>query len=267
MPRPLLQIDRLSKNFGGIRAVSDLSLSVSEGEILAVIGPNGSGKTTLFNLIVHLYDSSAGSIRFGDPPADLTRLATHDINVRGIARTFQTLRLFTNMTVVENVLVGMNARLHAGLFKAVIASARTRREEAEAEAEALELLSLFGHRLISMYNEPASSLSYANRRRLEIARALASRPTLLLLDEPAAGMNPTETQEIMADIAAIHRRGCTILLIEHDMGLVEGLAHRVIAIDHGAKIAEGSYQEVCSNPEVIKAYLGSGAQANGGVRA
>ena len=267
MQRPLLQIDRLSKNFGGIHAVSDLTFSLDQGEILAVIGPNGSGKTTLFNLIVHLYDSSAGNIHFGDPPVDLTRLATHEINARGIARTFQTLRLFANMTVVENVLVGMNGRLHAGLFKAVFASSRTRREEAQAEAEALELLSLFGQRLISMYNEPAASLSYANRRRLEIARALASRPTLLLLDEPAAGMNPTETREIMADIAAIHRRGCTILLIEHDMGLVEGLAHRVIAIDHGAKIAEGTYQEVCSNPEVIKAYLGSGAQANGGIRA
>ena len=261
MQHPLLQIDRLSKNFGGIRAVSDLTLSLYPEEILAVIGPNGSGKTTLFNLIVHLYDSSGGSIRFGNPPIDLTRVPTHEINARGIARTFQTLRLFPNMTVVENVLVGMNARLQAGLFTAIIASPGTRREEAEAEAEALELLSLFGHRLISMYNEPAASLSYANRRRLEIARALASRPTLLLLDEPAAGMNPTETREIRADIAAIHRRGCAIALIEHDMGLVEGLAHRVIAIDHGAKIAEGSYAEVCSNPEVIKAYLGSGAHA------
>jgi ABC-type branched-subunit amino acid transport system ATPase component len=261
MQHPLLHIDRLSKNFGGIHAVSDLTLSVEDGQIVAVIGPNGSGKTTLFNLIVHLYDSSAGSIHFGYPPVDLTRRPTHEINALGIARTFQTLRLFPNMTLVENVLVGMNARLHAGFFKAVIGSPRTLREEAKAEAEALELLSLFGHRLISMYNEPAASLSYANRRRLEIARALASHPTLLLLDEPAAGMNPTETREIMADIALIHRSGCTILLIEHDMGLVEGLAHRVIAIDHGAKIAEGSYQEVCSNSEVIKAYLGSGAQA------
>jgi ABC-type branched-subunit amino acid transport system ATPase component len=262
---PLLEVERLSKRFGGVRAVHDVSFVLEEGELLGIMGPNGSGKTTLFNLIVHLYDSSAGAIRFGDPPVDLTRLATHEINARGIARTFQMLRLFANMTVAENVLVGMNARLHPGLFKAIIASPRTRREEAEAEAEALELLSLFGHRLISMYNEPAASLSYANRRRLEIARALASRPALLLLDEPAAGMNPTETREIMADIAAIHDRGCTILLIEHDMGLVEGLAHRVVAIDHGAKIAEGSYREVCSDPEVIKAYLGSGAKANGGL--
>jgi ABC-type branched-subunit amino acid transport system ATPase component len=261
MPADILRIENLTKNFGGIHAVNDLNMSVGKGEIVAIIGPNGSGKTTLFNLIVHLYDTTAGKIYFGDPPIDIARVATHAINALGVARTFQTLRLFPNLTVVENVLVGMSARLRGGPLNAVMQTPRTRREEAEAEAEALELLSLFGHRLISMYNEPAGSLSYANRRRLEIARALASRPTLLLLDEPAAGMNPTETREIMNDIGDIHKRGCTILLIEHDMGLVEGLAHRVVAIDHGTKIAEGSYQEVCSNPEVIKAYLGSGAQA------
>jgi ABC-type branched-subunit amino acid transport system ATPase component len=255
----LLHIQNLTKNFGGILAVNDLSLTVDEGEIVALIGPNGSGKTTLFNLIVHLYDVTSGCMYFGNPPIDLARLATHHINALGVARTFQTLRLFPNLSVVENVLVGMTARLKGGLIDAVLQTSRTRRQESEAEAEALELLSMFGHRLISMYNEPASSLSYANRRRLEIARALASRPKLLLLDEPAAGMNPTETREIMDDIGAIHARGCTILVIEHDMGLVEGLAHRVIAIDHGMKIAEGSYQDVCANPEVIRAYLGSGA--------
>jgi ABC-type branched-subunit amino acid transport system ATPase component len=249
MQGELLRIEHLTKNFGGIHAVNDLDISVGKGEIVAIIGPNGSGKTTLFNLIVHLYDTTAGKIYFGDPPVDIARVATHDINA------------LPNLTVVENVLVGMSARLRCGPLHAVMQTPRTRREEAEAEAEALELLSLFGHRLISMYNEPAGSLSYANRRRLEIARALASRPTLLLLDEPAAGMNPTETHEIMNDIGDIHKRGCAILLIEHDMGLVEGLAHRVVAIDHGTKIAEGSYQEVCSNPDVIKAYLGSGAQA------
>ena len=261
MRAPLLRIEQLTKDFGGIRAVNDLNLSIDHDEIVAIIGPNGSGKTTLFNLIVHLYDSDSGGIYFGDPPVDLTRLATHAINAAGVARTFQTLRLFQNLTVVENVLVGMNARLSGGLIDAVINSRRTQREEIEAEEKALELLSMFGHRLISMYNEPAASLSYANRRRLEIARALASAPKLLLLDEPAAGMNPSETREIMDDIRAIHERGCTILLIEHDMGLVEGLADRVIAIDHGTKIVEGSYREVCSNPLVIEAYLGSGAQA------
>jgi ABC-type branched-subunit amino acid transport system ATPase component len=261
MQAPLLRVERLSKNFGGIRAVNALDFSVRENEIVAIIGPNGSGKTTVFNLIVHLYDSDAGAIHFDNPPIDLTRLATHAINAAGVARTFQTLRLFPNLTVVENVLVGMNARLRGGLVDAILNTRRTRREEIEAEGKALELLSMFGHRLISMYNEPAASLSYANRRRLEIARALASAPKLLMLDEPAAGMNPSETHEIMEDIRGMHERGCSILLIEHDMGLVEGLAHRVIAIDHGTKIAEGSYREVCSNPQVIEAYLGSGARA------
>jgi branched-chain amino acid transport system ATP-binding protein len=257
----LLRIEHLAKNFGGIHAVNDLNMTVGEGEIVAIIGPNGSGKTTLFNLIVNLYDTTGGAMYFGTPPIDLTRVATHEINALGVARTFQTLRLFQNLSVVENVLVGMTQRLKGGLLSAVLRTSGTQRQEAEAEAEALELLSLFGHRLISMYNEPAGALSYANRRRLEIARALASRPKLLLLDEPAAGMNPTETREIMEDIGAIHDRGCTILLIEHDMGLVEGLADRVIAIDHGTKIAEGSYRDVCADPEVIKAYLGSGVHA------
>jgi ABC-type branched-subunit amino acid transport system ATPase component len=261
MQPPLLRIERLTKNFGGIRALNELDFSLRESEIVAVIGPNGSGKTTLFNLIMHLYDSDAGRIHFATPPIDLTRMPTHAINAAGVARTFQTLRLFPNLTVVENVLVGMNARLRGGLAGAIINSSRTRREEAEAEERALKLLSMFGHRLISMYNEPAASLSYANRRRLEIARALASAPKLLMLDEPAAGMNPSETQEIMEDIRDIHAQGCTILLIEHDMTLVAGLAHRVIAIDHGTKIAEGSYREVCANPQVIEAYLGSGAHA------
>lgn len=260
MRTPILQIDNLTKNFGGIRALNKLSFSVGSDEVVAVIGPNGSGKTTLFNLIVHLYDSDEGGIHFGEHKVDLTRLAPHAINAAGVARTFQTLRLFQNMTVVENVLVGMTARLRGGLVDAILQTRRTRREELEAEQNALELLSMFGNRLVSMYNEPASSLSYANRRRLEIVRALASKPKLLLLDEPAAGMNPTETREIMDDIRVIHERGCAILLIEHDMGLVEGLADRVVAIDHGTKIAEGSYREVCSSPKVIEAYLGTGAQ-------
>ncbi len=261
-----LDVEKLSKSFGGIRALDELSFAVSDGEIVAIIGPNGSGKTTLFNLIVHLYDSSSGSIRMGSPPTELTRLPTHEINRLGVARTFQTLRLFPNLSVIENVLVGMTGRLKGGLLAAVVQPPWARRQEAEAEAEAMEILSMFGMRLISMYNEPAASLSYANRRRLEIARALASHPRLLLLDEPAAGMNPTETREVMKDIGGIRTRGCTVVLIEHDMGLVEGLADRVIAIDHGAKIAEGSYLDVCSDPEVIKAYLGSGAKAEARAR-
>ena len=182
-------------------------------------------------------------------------------NLHPAARTFQTLRLFRRMTVVENVLVGMNARLRGGLIAAIVNSRRTQDQEREAERQALELLSMFGRRLVSMYNEPAESLSYANRRRLEIARALASQPKLLLLDEPAAGMNPVETRELMNDVRAIRDRGITILLIEHDMTLVEGLADRVVALDHGTKIVEGSFQEVSSHPLVIEAYLGRGARA------
>lgn len=259
--KPLLRIESLTKAFGGIRAIDKFSLLVGPEEIVAIIGPNGSGKTTLFNLIVHLYESDLGAIYFGSSLIDLTHIATHNINAAGVARTFQNLRLFPNLTVVENVLVGMNARLSGGLINAILNGQRTRRQEAEAEEKAFELLSMFGNRLVSMYNEPAASLSYANRRRLEIARALASAPKLLLLDEPAAGINPSETNEIMEDIRAINARGCAILLIEHDMGLVRGLADRVVALDHGVKIVEGSYREVCTNPQVIEAYLGVGAHA------
>jgi ABC-type branched-subunit amino acid transport system ATPase component len=257
----LLKTDGLTMDFGGIRAVNDLSISVARDEIVAVIGPNGSGKTTLFNLIMHLYHWTAGRILFGIPPHDLASLATHRINALGIARTFQTIRLFPKLTVLENVLVGMHSRLHGGLLAAVIRGSRTRGEERRAEVEARELLSLFGQRLLSMDDEPAETLSYANRRRLEIARALASRPKLLLLDEPAAGMNPTETREAMDDIRRIRSAGCGIVVIEHDMSFVEGLADRVIAMDHGTKIAEGSFHQVRSHPEVIRAYLGSGAHA------
>jgi ABC-type branched-subunit amino acid transport system ATPase component len=246
-------------DFGGIRAVNNLSISVAQDEIVAVIGPNGSGKTTLFNLIMHLYHWRAGRILFGIPAHDLASLATHRINALGIARTFQTIRLFPKLTILENVLVGMHSRLHGGLVAAVIRGPQAREQERLAEVEARELLSLFGQRLLSMYDEPAEALSYANRRRLEIARALASKPKLLLLDEPAAGMNPTETREAMEDIRRIRSMGCSVLVIEHDMSFVEGLADRVIAMDHGTKIAEGSFQQVRSHPEVIRAYLGSGA--------
>jgi ABC-type branched-subunit amino acid transport system ATPase component len=259
----LLQTDGLTMDFGGIRAVNDLSISVAPDEIVAVIGPNGSGKTTLFNLIMHLYHWTGGRILFGIPALDLASVATHRINALGIARTFQTIRLFPKLTVVENVLVGMHSRLRGGLLAAVIRGSRAKQEERQAEAEARELLSLFGQRLLSMYDEPAEALSYANRRRLEIARALASKPKLLLLDEPAAGMNPTETREAMDDIRRIRSMGCSILVIEHDMTFVEGLADRVVAMDHGTKIAEGSFQQVRSHPEVIRAYLGSGAYTEG----
>jgi branched-chain amino acid transport system ATP-binding protein len=256
----VLRTDHLSKSFGGIQAVNNLDFTIAENEIAAIIGPNGSGKTTFFNLIMHLYDASAGAIYFGSPAVNLLDYPSHEINALGIARTFQTLRLFSNLTVIENILVGMSTRLHSGFFGALFRPPRARREEKESEEMALEILSFFGHRLLSMCNEPAISLSYANRRRLEIARAMASEPKLLLLDEPVAGMNPTETREVMGDIERLNEKGYTVLLIEHDMTLVEGVAQRVVAFDHGAKIAEGSFKEVCQNAEVIEAYLGRGAR-------
>lgn len=255
-PQPILSARALCKNFGGIHAVQDLDFEIRRGEVVAIIGPNGSGKTTFFNLIMHLYDATSGQILFGDPPVDLTLQPTHAINALGVARTFQTLRLFPNLTVLENALIGMTVRQKSGFFGSILRPPSVRREEREAEERALEHLSFFGPRLISMCNEPARNLSYANRRRLEIARALASQPKLLLLDEPVAGMNPTETREIMADIERINGRGYTVLLIEHDMTLVEGIAQRVVAFDHGTKIAEGSFKEVCRDPEVVRAYLG-----------
>lgn len=256
MPSAILSAQSLCKNFGGIHAVQNLDFDIKKGEIVAIIGPNGSGKTTFFNLVMHLYDATSGQILFGDPPVDLTKQPTHKINALGVARTFQTLRLFPNLTVLENALVGMSVRQKTGFFGSIFRPPSARREEREAEEKALEVLSFFGPRLISMCNEPARNLSYANRRRLEIARAMASEPTLLLLDEPVAGMNPTETREVMADIERINGRGYSVLLIEHDMTLVEGIAGRVVAFDHGAKIAEGTFKEVCRDPEVIRAYLG-----------
>jgi ABC-type branched-subunit amino acid transport system ATPase component len=258
----MLRTEGLCKSFGGLRAVQNLDFHIDEGEIVAIIGPNGSGKTTFFNLIMHLYDVTSGSIFIGADRQDIVSLPSHQINALGIARTFQTLRLFTNLTVLENVLVGMNRHLSVNYWSALVRPASLKREEQDAEVKALEILSFFGERLLSMCNEPAHTLSYANRRRLEIARVLASDPKLILLDEPVAGMNPTETREIMSDIERINANGHTVLLIEHDMTLVNGVADRVVAFDHGQKIAEGSFDQVCSDPDVIEAYLGrQGARA------
>ena len=248
----------LNKDFGGIQAVQNLDFHICEREITAIIGPNGSGKTTFFNLIMNLYPATSGDIFYGSRKVNLTEFKTHQINKMGISRTFQTLRLFPNLTVLENVLVGMHTRIHSGYFGALFRPPRVRKEERESIEKTLEIISLFGPRLLSMVNEPAISLSYANRRRLEIARCLASEPNLILLDEPVAGMNPTETKEVIEQIKKINRMGYTILLIEHDMTLVKGVAHRVVALDHGTKIAEGPFKEVCNDPEVIKAYLGTG---------
>lgn len=252
----ILETVGLTKNFGGVQAVNSGDVRVSRGEILGIIGPNGSGKTTFFNLITGLYRPDSGEICYGNPPRSLVGRGPHEIAARGVGRTFQTLRLFPYLTVLENVLVAMTTSLRSGYWQALLRTPNFVLEEQDAVERGLKALSFFGKRLLSMCNEPALSLSYANRRRLEIARVLASEAELVLLDEPAAGMNPSETAELMHDIERIHQTGRTILLIEHDMALVKGVAQRVIAFDHGSKIAEGTFDEVSDNPLVIEAYLG-----------
>jgi ABC-type branched-subunit amino acid transport system ATPase component len=256
----LLEARKLSKQFGGLRALHGLDLSVSDGEIVGIIGPNGSGKTTFFNVVSGIHRASAGEVRFRD--VELTRLPPHQITMLGLARTFQNQRLFNQMTVVENVLVGMYCRTRAGLGRILLQTAGCRSERRAAEERAVELLAIFGERLAPRRDSPAFSLSYANRRRLEIARALATEPKLLLLDEPAAGMNPTETRELMSDILRIRDRGVTIFLIEHDMRVVRGVSTRVVALDQGVKLIEGSFKEVHDHPAVLEAYLGHRAGAH-----
>jgi ABC-type branched-subunit amino acid transport system ATPase component/ABC-type branched-subunit amino acid transport system permease subunit len=252
--QPLLEIRDLSKSFGGIRAVAGLDLTVMPGRIVAVIGPNGSGKTTFFNIVTGMIKPDAGSVRFAGE--EVTGLAPHVIVERGIARTFQNLRLFANMTVTDNVLVGTHARTATGALGAVIRPPGVRREEEAARARAARVLGLFGNRLLPRAAHLARTLSYANRRRLEIARALVSEPTLLLLDEPTAGMNPTETLELTDQIRSLRDAGTTILLIEHKLGVVNEIADHVVVLDHGEKIAEGVPEEVHRNEEVLRAYLG-----------
>jgi branched-chain amino acid transport system ATP-binding protein len=256
---PLLELAGISKSFGGLRCISDLNLHVDEHEIVSVIGPNGAGKTTLFNLITGVYRPDAGDIRFESET--LLGLEPHEITARGIARTFQTLRLFLNMTVKENVMAAAWSHTKAGLLRSVLRTPGMRREEREIEQLAEERLSFFGQRLMGYrWNQPAYSLSYANRRRLEIARATATKPRLLLLDEPAAGMNPVETHEITELIARLRAEaGYTILVIEHDMHVVEGISDRVVALDHGVKISEGTFDQVATDPRVVEAYLGTSA--------
>ncbi len=253
---PLLELVDVSKHFGGLPVVNYLSLVVNPGEIVSLIGPNGAGKTTVFNLITGLYAPNEGDIRFDG--ASLLGLEPHQINRRGIARTFQSLRLFLNMSVIENVTSAAFARARSNLAQIVLRTPGFKHEEARIRARAEEKLAFFGERLKGYrFDQPAYSLSYANRRRLEIARAMMTEPKLLLLDEPAAGMNPNETLEITEVIGELRARGgYTILLIEHDMKVVEGISDRVVALDYGEKIAEGSYHEVATNQRVIEAYLG-----------
>ena len=257
MAEALLQVDGLRKSFGGLLCISDLDLDVYEGEVVSVIGPNGAGKTTLFNLITGMYEPDAGDIRLDGK--SIVGLAPHKITNRGVARTFQTLRLFLNMSVKENVMAATYGGTKASLFESILRLPRARREERESNALAEEKLSFFGQRLMGYrWDQPAYSLSYANRRRLEIARATATKPRILLLDEPAAGMNPVETQEITQLISQLREEGgYTILVIEHDMHVVEGISDRVVALDHGEKIAEGTFEQVATDPRVVEAYLGT----------
>jgi ABC-type branched-subunit amino acid transport system ATPase component len=247
--------------FGGLDVISDLDLEVAEGEIVSVIGPNGAGKTTLFNLVTGVYRPTNGDIRLGG--RSLVGLDPHKITQLGVARTFQTLRLFLNMSVKENVMAAAYGHTKAGVFRAMLRTPGMRREERQIAALAEEKLGFFGQRLMGYrWNQPAYSLSYANRRRLEIARAMATNARVLLLDEPAAGMNPAETQEITGLIGELRaQRGYTILVIEHDMHVVEGISDRVVALDHGVKIAEGSFESVATDPRVVEAYLGTGEVA------
>jgi branched-chain amino acid transport system ATP-binding protein len=255
----LLELTGISKSFGGLNVIQDLDLHVDAREIVSVIGPNGAGKTTLFNLVTGVYRPDAGDIRFEG--RTLIGLEPHEITARGIARTFQTLRLFLNMTVKENVMAAAWSHTHAGILRSILRTPGMRREEREIAHLAEERLSFFGQRLMGYrWDQPAYSLSYANRRRLEIARATAANPRLLLLDEPAAGMNPVETHEITELIAQLRdEAGYTILVIEHDMHVVEGISDRVIALDHGVKISEGTFEHVATDPRVVEAYLGVSA--------
>jgi branched-chain amino acid transport system ATP-binding protein len=261
MRHPVLNLDHLSLSFGGLRALSELDLQVDDREIVSLIGPNGAGKTTVFNVITGVYRPSSGGVIFAGQP--IAGQPQHLIARMGIARTFQSLRLFLNMSVIENVMAATYGSTRAMPWESILRLPRARREEREVRALAEGVLSFFGQRLAGYrWDQPAYSLSYANRRRLEIARALATGPRMLLLDEPAAGMNPAETHEITELIGRLRdERDVSILVIEHDMHVVAGCSDRVIAIDHGVKIAEGGFDEVAGHPAVVEAYMGRDPEA------
>ncbi len=248
----VLEVDNVTIKFGGLTALNEVTFDIREGEILGLIGPNGAGKTTCFNVMTGVYQATSGQVRFGGKP--LGRMRRHRITRLGIARTFQNIRLFKSMSVLENVMVGADAHSRVGFFDALFRTPRHRKTEAESLARAKQLLEVVG--IKADHDELASNLSYGDQRRLEIARAMATGPKLLCLDEPAAGFNPAEKLKLMELIRKVRDEGYTVLLIEHDMRLVMGVTDRIVVLEFGQKIAEGSPAEIRDNPAVIAAYLG-----------
>jgi branched-chain amino acid transport system ATP-binding protein len=256
--RPVLDIRAVSKHFGGLLALSDINLAVNQGEIVSLIGPNGAGKTTLFNCITSIYIPDDGTVALTDPQGQTHTLADKkpwQVTALGMARTFQNIRLFPGMTVLENVMIARHCRTRAGILGALFRPPSVRREEREIEEHSYALLQYMG--LADMFDEEARNLPYGQQRKLEIARALATNPFLLLLDEPAAGMNPQETRDLKRLVMDIRKEfKLSVLLIEHDMSMVMSVSDRVYVVEYGCNIAEGTPDEVCRNPQVIKAYLG-----------
>ena len=263
MSEAILNVKGLTKNFGGIKAIDNVDLDIKSGEIVALIGPNGAGKTTFFNCLTGIYEPSAGEITLRHPDTGketrLNGMKPNKITEQGMARTFQNIRLFPTMSVLENVMIGRHCRTKSLIFGAIFRNPATKREEVEIIDMSYDILQKVG--LHQQVNEEARNLSYGAQRRLEIARALATEPFLLLLDEPAAGMNPKETEALVSLIRKICKEGHSILLIEHDMKLVMSLSDRIFVMDYGKKIAQGTPEEVRSNPAVIKAYLGEDVDA------